>query len=194
MSISKKEYWDGKYIEGDHGWDIGGIARPIKEYIDQLADKNLRILIPGAGNAYEAEYLHDAGFENVNVLEWSETAINNFCSRAPHFPVNNIINEDFFKHEGKYNLILEQTFFCAILPEMRQEYADKSASLLSTGGKLAGLLFDCEFEKAGPPFGGKKEEYISYFKKHFDIKVFERCYNSIKPRAGRELFMILSKR
>lgn len=194
MSLTKKEYWDDKYIGGSYSWDIGGVSRPIKEYIDQLADKDLRVLIPGAGNAYEAEYMHDTGFNNVFILEWSKAAVNNFCSRAPHFPVGSIINEDYFKHEGEYDIILEQTFFCAILPELRQKYADKSASLLRAGGKLVGLLFDCDFEKAGPPFGGNKDEYISYFEKHFDVKVFERCYNSIKPRAGRELFMILIKR
>ena len=53
----QKEYWINRYKEERTGWDIGYPSTPLKEYIDQLQDKNLRILIPGAGNGYEAEYL-----------------------------------------------------------------------------------------------------------------------------------------
>jgi hypothetical protein len=43
------------------GWDLGQVSPPLKAYIDQLTDKNLRILIPGCGNSYEAEYLLEKG-------------------------------------------------------------------------------------------------------------------------------------
>jgi thiopurine S-methyltransferase len=67
------------------------------------------------------------------------------------------------------------------------------ADLLKENGKLVGVLFNRNFE-AGPPFGGSKEEYISLFRQKFNVKVMEDCYNSIVPRAGRELFMILEKK
>ena len=51
------------------GWDIGGPSTPLVKYFDQLADKQRKILIPGAGNAYEAEYLWAQGFSNVHVLD-----------------------------------------------------------------------------------------------------------------------------
>ena len=54
-----KEYWNEKYLQGSAGWDIGYASTPLVEYFSQLTDKNLRILIPGCGNAYEAEYLVD---------------------------------------------------------------------------------------------------------------------------------------
>ena len=87
---------------------------------------------------------------------------------------------------------VEQTFFCALNPAERPAYAKKMSELLVPGGKVAGVLFDAEFE-GGPPFGGNREEYSRYFVPFFKIKTLERCYNSIKPRAGRELFMILEK-
>ncbi|MBX2846521.1 MAG: hypothetical protein KTR13_09960, partial [Saprospiraceae bacterium] len=43
------------------------------------------------------------------------------------------------------------------------------------------------------PFGGSKEEYLSYFEPHFNIKTFEKAYNSILPRQGNELFGIFEK-
>jgi hypothetical protein len=54
-------YWDQKYQNQETGWDIGTISEPLKCYIDQLEDKNIRILIPGCGNAYEAKYLIEKG-------------------------------------------------------------------------------------------------------------------------------------
>ena len=60
-----EDYWDSRYHEKTTGWDVGYITTPIKEYIDQIIDKSLKVLIPGGGNSYEAEYLHHQGFNNV---------------------------------------------------------------------------------------------------------------------------------
>ena len=49
-----QEFWAKKYVSGETGWDMGMVSPPIKAYIDQLENKDLSILIPGAGNAYEA--------------------------------------------------------------------------------------------------------------------------------------------
>ena len=100
-----------------------------------------------------------------------------------------IINEDFFKHLGQYDLILEQTFFCAIDPAMRRNYVEQCYSLLKEGGKLTGLLFNRVFEKDGPPFGGTKMEYEALFEYRFVFKQFDICTNSIAPRQGSELFI-----
>jgi hypothetical protein len=189
-----KEYWNEKYLQGTAGWDIGYASTPLVEYFSQLADKNLRILIPGCGNAYEAEYLVDNGFTNVFLIDWSEVALNNFKKKVHHIPDSHLFCGNFFEHKGKYDLIIEQTFFCAINPSERQNYAKKVHELLAGGGKLAGLLFDDPLNDDHPPFGGNKAEYVEYFKPYFELKVFERAYNSIKPRAGRELFILLVKK
>ena len=41
------EYWNDKYLNHDFEWDIGYVSTPLKNYIDILTDKNLKILIPG---------------------------------------------------------------------------------------------------------------------------------------------------
>jgi len=186
-------YWDVRYEAGDPGWDIGHISTPLKEYFDQLTDREIDILIPGAGNAYEAEYLHEKGFKNVYVIEWSEKGVESFLNRYPDFPKENIFIENFFEHKGKYDLIVEQTFFCAVQPSERKHYAEKTHELLKPGGKLVGLLFDDPLFSDKPPYGGTKEEYIEYFKPFFRLKVYETAYNSIKPREGREIFINLER-
>ena len=193
MELNEK-YWSSKYELGYTGWNVGSITTPLKEYFDQLENKDIRILIPGGGNGYEAEYLFANGFKNIYLLDWSELALKNFSRRNPDFPKENLICDDFFSHKNKYDLIIEQTFFCAINPSERKRYAEKIYELLSEKGKLAGLLFDFDFEGDEPPFGGNAEEYKSYFTEFFRYKVFDKCYNSIKPRMDRELFIILEKK
>jgi methyl halide transferase len=96
-------------------------------------------------------------------------------------------------HKAKYDMIIEQTFFCAIYRKERKKYAEKIYELLNPGGKLVGLLFNHEFGNENPPYGGTKEEYLEYFKPFFQIKELSTAYNSIKPREGRELFINLIK-
>ena len=189
-----KEYWTSRYTENDTGWDLGEISTPLKEYIDQLTDKSISILIPGAGNSYEAEYLFKNGFKNVTIIDLSEEPLKNIQKRIPDFPKENLIVGDFFEHHNHYDLILEQTFFCAINPSLRQAYAKKMHELLNNKGKLVGVLFNDVLNTDKPPFGGNKEEYISYFNPYFHFKTFDSCYNSIKPRANRELFIHFEKK
>ena len=186
-------YWDLKYQNQETGWDIGTVSEPLKCYINQLEDKNIRILIPGCGNAYEAKYLHEKGFKNIAVIDISETLVQKLKNELLNFENINIILGDFFEHEATYDLILEQTFFCAIHPSLRAVYASKMHQILSKNGKLVGLLFDKNFE-TGPPFGGNQEVYQELFSKYFEFKTFEKCYNSILPRKNSELFIILEKK
>lgn len=187
-----KSYWDERYRTQETGWDIGEPSTPFVEYFNQVDNKQLKILIPGAGNSYEAEFLLKAGFLNVFVLDVSEEPLKNLVERIPGFPKSHIICDDFFEHTGSYDVVLEQTFFCAIDPSLRQKYADKVWNLLPPGGKLVGVLFDDKLNTDHPPFGGSKEEYLKYFEK-FDKLHFEKCHNSIKPRQGREIFALLKK-
>ena len=74
--------WNDRYLGNNTGWDVGYITTPLKDYFDQLVDKNISILIPGCGNSYEAEYLFNLGFSNVYVLDFSKKALENFKTRT----------------------------------------------------------------------------------------------------------------
>ncbi len=196
--VDKEEYWTERYLSGLTGWDMGSVSPPLKAYFDQLADRELRVLIPGAGNGHEVDYLFHQGFKNVFLLDIARPPLEDFTRKVPDFPVRQIIHGNFFEHEGQYDLIVEQTFFCAFEPtaRRRQAYADKVWELLRPGGKLMGLWwkFPLEAGQRTPPFGGSREEYVGYFKEKFTLLHFEDCYNSIKPRAGREFFGLLKRK
>jgi len=187
-------YWNNQYEANATGWDLGEVSPPLKAYIDQFANKNLRILIPGCGNTYEAGYLLNLGFTNVTVIDIAPALVAQLKEKYKGDPHINIILGDFFHHQGEYDLILEQTFFCALNPPLRKDYVIKMQELLAPNGKLVGVLFDREFEQQGPPFGGCKCQYESLFKPYFVFKTFEPCYNSFVKRAGTELFINLVKK
>ncbi len=73
MNRMNKTYWEDRYTNNQIGWNIGYASTPLRTYFDQIKDKSLKILIPGAGNGYEAEYLWNNGFKNVYVLDFSTT-------------------------------------------------------------------------------------------------------------------------
>jgi SAM-dependent methyltransferase len=191
-------YWQDRYLSRRDGWDTHGITPPLQAYFDQLdVSGQPRILIPGAGRAYEAEYLHRAGFQHVHVADLAPEPLQALAQRVPDFPARHLLLADFFALPATppYDLIVEQTFFCAINPELRPAYAQQCAALLRPGGTLAGLLFDTDFGPSPePPFGGSREEYREYFAPYFEFRHFDTATNSLKPRQGRELFICLKKK
>lgn len=186
------QYWENRYENNQSGWDLGTASEPIVEYVNQLSNKDLSILIPGCGNAHEAEYLFKNGFTNVSVIDLAKAPLENLKKRVPDFPDSHLIQGDFFELNQQFDLIIEQTLFCAIDPALRKAYVQKTSQLLKPEGKFVGLLFNREFE-AGPPFGGSKEEYLNYFLACFKKTEMEICHNSVLPRKGTELFFIAKK-
>lgn len=187
-------YWNHRYLQGETGWDIGYVSTPLQAYFDQLTNKDLRILIPGGGNSYEAEYLFKQGFTNIYVLDISVIALQNFQKRVPDFPLEQLLHQDFFDLNERFDLIVEQTFFCALNPSERSRYVVKMHSLLKENGKLAGLLFNIPLFEDHPPFGGNEQEYRQLFSEYFSIDIMETAHNSIPKRAGNELFIKLQKK
>ncbi len=188
-----QSYWNTRWKKGETGWDIGYAAPAITQYMMQYTDKSAAILIPGCGNAYEAEWLAKQGFTKITLIDIAPKAAEQLNEKFQYIAAIKVLCEDFFQHEGKYDLLIEQTFFCAIPTIRRKEYVQKAASLLKPNGKIIGVLFDKIFEQPGPPFGGSADEYRSLFDPSFIIHTMDRCYNSIPPRSGSELFIHLRK-
>ncbi|MCC7028849.1 MAG: methyltransferase domain-containing protein [Chitinophagaceae bacterium] len=189
-----RDFWDQRWRANETGWDLGYVSPAIEAYLSQYPDKHAAILIPGCGNAYEAAYLIKQGFTNITLIDIAPAAVEKLQHNFEDTTGVEIVCGNFFEHAGQYDLIIEQTFFCAIPPQSRPEYAAKVAALLRPGGKLAGVLFDTTFERQGPPFGGSASEYRAEFEPYFTIKTMAPCMNSIAPRAGTELFINLIKK
>ena len=188
MEKTDPQYWNDRYLNGETGWDMGKVSPPLQAYIGQLNSRDLRILIPGAGNSYEAAYLHQQGFQDVTVLDIAPVLVRQLRKTFEGTGIQ-VLETDFFTHTGQYDLVLEQTFFCAIDPLLRKDYVTHRHSQVKPGGHLAGVLFNRNFTQAGPPFGGSEQEYRELFSPLFHFKTLAPCYNSHPARQGTELFI-----
>ena len=186
-------YWNNRYEGNEMGWNIGYANSIHVDYVLEHCKPDSRILIPGAGKAYEAAALYKKGYKNVFALDFAPEVKEIFLEENPDFPENQYLVEDFFEHNETYDVILEQTFFCAIHPSLRSQYTEHVYHLLKEGGLLYGVLFN--FEKLdGPPFGGTKKEYRALFQEKFNILKLEQSVNSIPERAEKELLLEILKK
>jgi SAM-dependent methyltransferase len=186
------QYWDAQWKSNTIGWDLGVPAPPLVAFIDTIENKEAKILIPGCGNAYEADYLVSKGFTNITLIDISETASAILNEKFLNQDAVRVLCEDFFELKDSFDIIIEQTFFCALPPSMRQRYVWKMHSLLNDQGILAGLLFNRQFD-VSPPFGGSSEEYEKLFQTAFHIDQLSTANNSVTPRANTELFFSFVK-
>ncbi len=186
-----QSFWEDKYINNRTGWDIGGVSPQLQKYFSDLTGKNQKILIPGCGNGYEAIWLAQKGFTDITVIDLAAAPLAHVKSKAPSVKT---IQGNFFQLDDHFDLIIEQTFFCALDPRLRPQYVNKMATLLKPKGILAGLLFSIEFDREGPPFGGSIKEYRQLFEEQFDLISLSPALLSIKPRLGNEVFFEFRKK
>lgn len=190
-AVDTPGYWEDRYLTGDFPWDLGHPSGPLLHYMRQLADKRLRILIPGGGAGHELAWLHHHGFANAVMLDFAPYAVQRVRSQYPQVPEHAVIEGDFFAHQGQYDLVLEQTFYCAIDPARRDGYMQHMATLVRPGGTLAGVWFAFKFDPAvGPPYGGSPLEYHQRMSPWFRLtRLVNPCPDSEPARAGKEVWL-----
>jgi hypothetical protein len=116
--------------------------------------------VPGCGSAHDGVFLADAGFK-VTAIDISEAAVlqarkmldevrrrsrrsaaclmeHGLLSQFPPMIRERmqVLCEDFFAYSppSKFNLIYDYVFFCALPPDLRQQWARKMAELLDENG------------------------------------------------------------
>lgn len=184
-------YWNNRYISGKIGWDLGEASPAIVAYFASQRNKDVKILIPGCGNAHEADALIQLGFTNITLIDISEELVSMLQTRFAKNDSIHVELGDFFEFSGNFDVVIEQTFFCAIDPALRSKYVHKMHQLLNKGGKIVGLMFNRAFPD-GPPFGGTQKEYKTLFSGKFNTKMDE-CKRSIPARLGSELWVQFDK-
>ena len=199
-NVNSPSFWNSKYINKEHGWDIGKPTPIFKKWSSKYkSPENINICIPGCGYGHDAIYLANAGF-NVYAFDFSKDAINYLNSK-----INKQINlktfcTDFFKISDDFlhtfDFILEYTFYCAISPSRRQEYIDKCHGLLKDKGKIISIMLQIERnnKSQGPPFQVTKDELTLNFKNKFKIIKMEKNKLSIAPRKDIELYVHYEKK
>jgi cyclopropane fatty-acyl-phospholipid synthase-like methyltransferase len=190
--------WQRHYDEGDLGWDLGQVAPPFIKLFESKTILPGKTLIPGCGRGHEVIYLAENGFE-VTAVDYSPGAVNHLKSTVQERNLKcEVLNMDFFgidsAHNGVYDLLIEQTFFCAISPEQRSSYVSTVARALKKGGMLAGLFYNTGEEEGGPPFNTTREDIKKYFSDSFEIRQLSKAEDSAEQRKNKEWLAILIKK
>ena len=151
------QFWEDIYLEDDAGWDLGGIT-PV---FDSIADglNQGKVCIVGCGRGYDAAMFAQKGFD-VTAVDFASSATTALEIISEEKNVNvQILQTDMFcltpKYDNVFDYVIEQTCFCAINPNRRQEYERLVYKILKPGGKLIGLWFplDKTLKDGGPPWG-----------------------------------------
>ncbi len=175
---------------------------PTPVFMDLLNEQRFlkpgRILITGCGKGYDAVFAAKMGYD-VYAVDFSTEAIKFAKVLADEENVKvNLIQEDIFKldsiYKNYFDYVYDYVTYCAVRPERRKEFAEKSAKFLKPGGKLVALLFPVEEREGGPPYAVDVMEFYELISPHLELKFSSRRINSIKPRKGREVLQIYVKK
>ncbi len=189
--------WQRHYDEGDLGWDLGKVAPPFVNLFESKTIVPCKTLIPGCGRGHEVLYLSGNGFD-VTAVDYSIGAVAHLRDAILKKEFNSrVFHLDFFEldesHNEIYDLLIEQTFFCAISPEQRSSYVATVARVLKKGGMLAGLFYHTG-QEGGPPFDTTEEDIIEYFSDSFEIRELAQAKDSAEQRKDKEWLAILTKK
>ena len=197
MGGYSQEDWQRHYDEDDLGWDLGHVAPPFVDLLESNAIMPCKTLVPGCGRGHEVIFLAENGFD-LTAVDYSIGAVNHLNSVILERKLNiKVLNLDFFEldstHDRLYDLLIEQTFFCAISPSQRPLYVETVARILKKGGMIAGLFYHTG-QEGGPPFNTTRQDIIKYFSGSFEIRELIRAKNSAEKRRDKEWLAILIKK
>lgn len=158
-----EELWSGGLAKGSR-FDVAGESLPLAAELrrrNHAPRDGMRALVPGCGRAYDALALARHGFASVVALDVSasacEAARTEIGSVADEARLRvDVRCEDFFalqpERDGTYELIWDNTFLCALVPEVREQWAAQMKALLAPGGELITCVFPIGAREGGPPF------------------------------------------
>ena len=199
--MTEKEYsredWQGHYESNDLGWDLGQVAPPFVKLWEEEKLSAGKALVPGCGRGHEVIFLAENGFE-VTAIDFSKGAVT-YLERAlkERSLSGRVLHQDFFcldnSHDDVYDLVLEQTFFCAIAPRQRQDYVRNVTRILKPGGMLVGLFYHTDKE-GGPPYNTTRADIKVNFAKNFKIHELDKTSLSAEQRKDKEWLGILKKK
>ena len=192
----KCEDWQRHYEENDLGWDLGQVAPPFVKLWQEEKLPLGKVLVPGCGRGHEVVFLAENGFD-VTAIDFSSGAVTYLKNALKKRNLEGrILHQDFFSldesHEGVYDLVLEQTFFCAISPKQRRDYVLNVSRILKPGGILVGLFYHTD-EQGGPPYNTTREDIETHFSEKFKIQELYKTTLSSEQRKGKEWLGIFKK-
>lgn len=163
-------------------------------------------VVPGCGRGYDLITLARLGATRVVGLELSDTAVEvarGFIAEQDEAAGKDItvVAGDWLLPgvlEEEFDLGYDYTFFCALHPGMREDWADGWARRIRSGGTLLALCFPVtSADKMGPPWPVAVEDYEAVLLPRgfvcAGIQPVEPVDATTPARAGKEILTIWMK-
>ena len=163
---TRKGFWNAKYEEEHTPWDLWEVSGAVRRLVEQYFPPAGEVLVPGCGRGHEVIWLERLGYR-VTAVDFADEPIRYLREQAAQHRVQpEILLEDIFllpaRLNGRYDILLEQTCFCAIDPSLRDDYERMAHRVVKPGGKLLGVFMVVEGPQ-GPPYSTPPEMVRSHF-------------------------------
>lgn len=180
-------FWEGRYESENTPWDLAGPSPHFVDFLRRRPDffRPGKMAVLGSGRGHDAALFAQAGFE-VTGFDYAPGAIklaSELYGQQVQFEQVDIFSlaNPGSVYRQAFDIVLEHTCFCAILPERRADYASSVAAILKPGGYLLGVFWEHNDED-GPPFRTTEADLREVFSQGFDFVSLEN-----RPAAtGRE--------
>lgn len=191
--------WDARYRDADTPWDMNQPSPPLSHFLRAgILPRGRRVLVPGCGAGHELSLLANAGYEVVGA-DIAPRAVALAQRAIAGLPNACVICADLLDPAADagrpYDWVFEQTFFCALPPARRGEYAAAMARFVRPGGELWALSMRAQ-NPGGPPFDSTPEEYVALLSAagFATLEVRPLDAESHPSRRGRETLVRLLRR
>ncbi|CAN5588306.1 hypothetical protein BH10BDE1_BH10BDE1_32610 [soil metagenome] len=200
-------WWDERYESGDTRWDGAGPHPLLDSLISPLKLTRCRVLILGCGAGHDAAWWERQG-HIVTGVDYSQEAVDR--ARANYGERDSLkwVRADAFKlpqeWTSRFDIVFENTMFCAIPPARREELVRAWWRLLTPRGRVIGLALIMD-KLSGPPYGSSEWEIrrrlltapqhgaSSARRARFHPLLWNREKKSIEKRLGHELFFVVER-
>ena len=131
--------WRQRWQEGNTPWNLGQPAPDLVKVLSNWPAAG-RALVPGCGHGHEVSLLQDLGWDTVG-LDVAPEALAAARQRdpRPQWHCGDLLTPPPAWLET-FDLVLEHTCFCAVLPRYRHAYCQAVTSLLKPGGDVSGAV------------------------------------------------------
>ena len=195
--MSRPQFWDGLYADGQDGWDLGEPAPALADWLDaggrfepSAPGTPARVAVPGAGRGHDARLLARRGYR-VTAFDFADAAVAEARRLAAAEGVDlTVAQRDIFTladdHAGAFDGVWEYTCFCAIDPARRDEYARLLHAIVRPGGLLLACFFPMRDGDGGPPFPVTRAEIERVLAGRFTVLAAGPPPRSVERRSGLE--------
>ncbi len=186
-------FWDQRYASGPVPWDHRGVPVRFAEFLARQPTGG-RAFVPGCGAAYEVRALHDAGWSvlgldfSAGAVAQARTVLGSCADRVRCGDVFATATD-----LGRFDLVYERTFLCALPPRLHAAYAARMADLLVPGGRLAGFFFHAP-EEEPPPYPLTRTQLTALLEPAFSVVETRDVPDSLPLYAGKESWQVWRRR